>query len=232
MSGEAPAISPPSPTLLFDLDGTIVDSQPGILASCRVALQTLGHTPDPSLDLTPLIGPPIEEGMSWLLARHGDDRVVEAVTAYRADYAGRGLFDTLAYAGMAEALAAMRTAGAQLIVATSKRTRFARTMLEHLGLADTFAAIHGSEEGGRFDHKTPLIGHIVERHGLDRHCCLMIGDRRFDIEGAHANGVRALGVLWGYGTQQELESAGADGLVPEPAALPAAVARGWEDTER
>ncbi|WP_332698582.1 MULTISPECIES: HAD hydrolase-like protein [Alphaproteobacteria] len=208
-----------TPTVLLDLDGTLIDSEPGILSSCRAALRALGHTPEPSLDLSALIGPPIEDGMRWLLERYGDDRVTEAVAAYRSDYGQRGLFSSLPYPGIGQALTAMRRAGAQLILATSKRREFAQRILEHIGFDGFFVAIHGSEPGGALDHKPELISHIAELHSLAPGHCVMIGDRRHDVAGAHANEMRALGVLWGYGTLDELEAAGADGLVSEPASL-------------
>ena len=210
------------PTILLDLDGALVDSQPGILSSCRAALRALGHDPAPTLDLSAVIGPPIEDGMRLLLGAYGDDRVAEAVAAYRADYGQTGLFDSPPYPGIEAALAEMRQAGAQLILATSKRRVFAQRILEHGGLDGFFAAIHGSEPGGALDHKPELISHIAARHALAPRRCVMVGDRRYDIAGAHANGMRALGVLWGYGTREELEAAGADGLVAHPEALPAA----------
>ena len=211
------------PSFLLDLDGTLIDSQPGILSSCRTALRALGHVPDPSLNLSAIIGPPIEDIMRLLLEPYGDDRVAEAVAAYREDYGQNGLFGSLLYPGIAQALAEIRQSGARLYLATSKRTRFALSILEHLKLADLFDGIHGSEDGGALDHKPELIASIVERHALAHSHCVMVGDRRHDIIGAHANNMRALGVLWGYGTRDELEATGADDLVAEPAGLPAAL---------
>lgn len=211
-----------APTILLDLDGTLIDSLPGILSSCRAALCAMGLEPDPGLDLPSLIGPPIEDVMQVLLGPRSDDRIAEAVAAYRADYGQRGLFESLAYVGVAEALRALRSEGANLVVATSKRREFAERILEHIGLHGLFAAIHGSEPGGALDHKPELIAHIIQQYGLAAGRCVMVGDRRYDVVGAHANGMRALGVLWGYGTREELEAAGADGLVAEPAGLAAA----------
>lgn len=212
----------PLPTVLLDLDGTLVDSEPGILSSVRAALQALGHAPDPSLDISGIIGPPIEDIMGLLLARYGDDRTSEAVAAYRDDYGRRGLFGSRPYDGVPGALAALREAGAQLILATSKRRTFAQKILAHIGLEGLFAAVYGSEPGGALDHKPELIAHVLARHGLAADRCVMVGDRRYDIAGAHANRVRALGVLWGYGEREELQSAGADDLVADPSDLPAA----------
>jgi phosphoglycolate phosphatase len=210
------------PTVLLDLDGTLVDSLPGIDSSCRAALVQLGHIPAPDLDIAALIGPPIEDIMHVLLAPHGDDRIAQGVAAYRADYGARGLLDSHPYPGVAAALDTMRAAGAQLILATSKRREFAQRILAHIGFGLRFAAIHGSEPGGALDHKPELIAHVLAQHGLDPAACVMVGDRRYDISGAHANGVRALGVLWGYGARDELESAGAEDLVGDPRDLAAA----------
>lgn len=116
----------------------------------------------------------------------------------------------------------MQAAGARLILATSKRRVFAEQILGHTGLAPRFAAVHGSEPGGALDHKPELIAHILARHDVDPDACVMVGDRRHDIAGAQANGVRALGVLWGYGSREELEAAGADALVAAPPDLAAA----------
>ncbi len=107
----------------------------------------------------------------------------------------------------------MQQAGLRVYLATSKRQVFARRILEHLALAIHFDGIHGSVPGGELDHKPELLAHILSEHGISPSRCLMVGDRRHDIFGAHAVGMRGLGVLWGYGTRDELETAGADRLV-------------------
>lgn len=217
-----PEMPPIAPAILLDLDGTLVESAPGISSSCRAALQTLGHAPPTPLDMDGLIGPPIEEIMRLLLARYGDDRVAEGVAAYRADYGARGLFGTTIYEGIADALTVMQRAGARLFIATSKRRRFAVRIIDHLGLTAMFEAIHGSEEGGAIDHKPELLAHILAQHGLVADQCVMVGDRKYDIIGARANGMRSIGVLWGYGARAELEQAGADAVVARPELLPGA----------
>jgi phosphoglycolate phosphatase len=90
----------PASTILLDLDGTLIDSQPGILSSCRAALRALGHVPGPMNDLSAVIGPPVDDVMRFLLAPYGDDRIGEAVAVYRADYGERGLFESVAYPGI------------------------------------------------------------------------------------------------------------------------------------
>src|SRR6266849_10032871 len=113
----------------------------------------------------------------------------------------------------------MQQGGSRLYLATSKREAFARRILEHLELAAYFDGIHGSVPGGELDHKPELLAHILSKHSLLPSHSLMVGDRRYDISGAHAVGMRGLGVLWGYGTRDELETAGADQLVESTADL-------------
>lgn len=205
--------------LLLDLDGTLADSQPGILSSCRAALRALGHETDPEMDITAIIGPPIEDVMRYLLSPFGDDRVAEAVDAYRSDYGTRGLLLSELYHGIREALVALHSRGTRLFLATSKRQSFAQRILDNHGLSDLFQGVYGSVPGAGLDHKPELLAHILKDAGLDAEACLMIGDRKFDIVGAHANRMRAVGVLWGYGSREELELAGADLLIDAPSEL-------------
>ncbi|MGV1795104.1 HAD hydrolase-like protein [Rhizobium sp. A37_96] len=205
--------------LLLDLDGTLVDSQPGILSSCRAALRALGHETDPEMDITAIIGPPIEDVMRYLLSSFGDDRVAEAVDAYRSDYGTRGLLLSELYLSIREALVDLHSRGTRLLLATSKRQSFAQRILDNHGLSGLFQGVYGSVPGAGLDHKPELLAHILKDAGLDAEACLMIGDRKFDIIGAHANRMRAVGVLWGYGSREELELAGADLLIDAPSEL-------------
>jgi len=205
--------------VLLDLDGTLIDSRPGILASCLAALRALGHQPDENLDLTGIIGPPIEEIMQILLRPYGDDRIDQAVDAYRRHYGESGYLGSVPYPGIGRSLEEMRRAGLRIYLATSKRLLFASRILDRLEFTVTFDGIHGSVPGGALDHKPELLAHVLSEHGLSPHHCVMVGDRRHDIAGAHAVGMRGLGVLWGYGNRDELEAADADGLVEQPADL-------------
>lgn len=209
-------------SVLLDLDGTLVDSQSGIQASCHAALRALGREPTPSLDLATIIGPPIDRVMQRLLAPYGDSRVTEAVAAYREHYGSAGLFQSTVYPGVGDALNQLAAAGATLYVATSKPAATALRILTHLGLSERLSGIYGAAADGSLSEKTPLIAHILEREDLNAARCVMVGDRCYDVVGAHANGVRAVGVLWGYGTREELTQAGADVLIGHPAALAAA----------
>lgn len=216
-------LMPPTCFVFLDLDGTLINSQPGILASSLAALRALGHEPGEDLDMKGAIGPPLEDIMQGLLQRFGDDRVGEAVVAYRQHYGESGLFKSEPYPGIGSSLRRMQQAGLQIYLATSKREIFAIRILEHLGLAAYFNGIYGSLPGGELDHKPELLAHIMSQRDLTPSRGLMVGDRRHDITGAHAVGVRGLGVLWGYGSREELEAAGADRLVPSTADLAPAV---------
>jgi phosphoglycolate phosphatase len=219
-----------SRAVLFDLDGTLVDSRPGILASLHAALRELGHSPDPSIDLTWAIGPPLEDSMELLLRPYRDDRTREAVEAYRRHYRRHGVSVAAEYPGIRAAIDAMNAAGWRLFIATSKRASLARELLSHLDLSDRFAAIHGSTEDGSLDQKGPLIAHILRHEALDAAHAVMVGDRRHDVAGARANRVPVVGVAWGYGTRTELQEAGADAVIDDTAELMSAVASAglWE----
>ncbi|MBN9507710.1 MAG: HAD hydrolase-like protein [Alphaproteobacteria bacterium] len=210
--------------LLFDLDGTLLESRPGIVAALRHAMDVLGCPLDPAEDLSWAVGPPLADVAARLLAPFGDDRHAALMTAYRARYDAHGLFDCAVYAGIPAVLDEFRAGGWRLFVATSKGGAVARRLLEHFRLAPWFEAIYGSDDDGALAHKPELIAHILAREALAPEATLMLGDRRFDISGAHANDLRAVGVLWGYGGREELEQAGADALAEHPAALPVAAA--------
>jgi phosphoglycolate phosphatase len=203
------------PTILFDLDGTLTDSRAGIFGCLHRAMRALGHAMDETEDLTWAIGPPTEDMFARLLAPFGDTDVDRAVTLYRRCYDERGWRENTPYDGIGAALDAFAAAGMLLFVATSKRVDFARRIVTHFGFGQ-FQAVYGAEPGRLRSHKPELIGWILQQHGIDPARAVMIGDRSFDITGAHANRLRAIGVTWGYGTRGELEQAGADGIAESP----------------
>ena len=212
-------------SVLLDLDGTLINSYPGILASCLAALRALGHEPDESLDIRRTIGAPLEEIMQVLLEAYGDNRVGEAVAGYRHHYGQQGYLGSVPYPGIGKSLEEIKRSGWQIYLATSKRAIFASRILDHLKFAPYFDGIYGSVPSGALDHKPELLAHILSKHSLSQSRSLMVGDRRHDISGAHAVGMRGLGVLWGYGTRDELETAGADRLVIPLPISPARSAR-------
>jgi phosphoglycolate phosphatase len=127
------------------------------------------------------------------------------------------------YPGIDEALARVRESGARLFVCTAKPQVYAERIVAHFDLARHFAGVYGAELGGRFDDKATLMAHLVACEAVPVATAAMVGDRSHDIRAAHANGVRALGVLWGYGSREEL--AGADALVHTPDEVPSALRR-------
>lgn len=205
-------------TLLIDLDGTLIDSRPGIAASLEAALRALGHTPDPAFDITPMIGPPLPSVIGRVLALYNDDRVDIGIDAYRAHYGDVGLHQFTLYPGIAETLPALAERR-RCFVVTSKRSLYARRIIEKLGYTTMLGGVYGTEADGSLDDKADLIAAVLHKEDLDPSETIMVGDRLHDIHGAHANGLRAVGVLWGYGSRAELEQAGADTLVSGPAEL-------------
>ena len=207
-------------TILLDLDGTLVDPAAGIIGSCRHALEQLGCPPDPADDLRWMIGPPARESFARLVGSRADPE--EALRLYRARYGERGLTDATLYEGVFEALSDLRGRGFRLIVCTSKARVFARRVVEHFGLAAVLDAVYGPDLDGRLDDKGDLMAHIFATEHLSPGEACMVGDRKYDILAAARHGVPGVGVLWGYGDEPELRSAGAVALLKRPADLPAA----------
>lgn len=208
--------------ILFDLDGTLLDPKPGIIGSVQFALRELGLQVPPTEDLLHAIGPPLRDTFPALGVPAAE--VERAVALYRANYAGTGgnapaMYDAEPYAGIEDELAALRRADCRLIVATSKPRAFAQPILREKGLARYFTAIHGAELDGTRDDKADLIAYIIATENVDPGQALMIGDRKFDIIGAKKNGLRSIGVSWGYGSVAELREAGASALCDKPKGL-------------
>ena len=208
-----------NPTILLDLDGTIADSRPGIIASLRAALRDLRHAPALDEDFTWAVGPPLPEVWGRLMTQYGDDRADFGMARYREHYGLTGLYDATLFPGIADAIEALYLGGHELIVATAKRVDFGRRLVENLGLASRFLGIYGSIPDGSLDDKADLIADIMRREHLTADAMVMVGDRSHDIHAAHANGVKAIGVSWGYGAPGELLAAGADAIIAAPREL-------------
>jgi phosphoglycolate phosphatase len=207
--------------VLLDLDGTLVDPKAGLIGSVQYALRRLGAPIPPADELTWVIGPPLRRSFPRLLG--SDALTEEALAHYREHYRSGAMFEATVYDGIVDALDRLSAAGCRLIVATSKPHVFARPILERLGLARHFAAVHGPELDGANDHKADLIAHIIVREGIDPAPAVMIGDRQFDMVAAARNGIAAIGATWGYGSAEELRTAGAVALCDRPPDLPGAV---------
>jgi phosphoglycolate phosphatase len=209
--------------VLFDLDGVLADSRRAITSCMNHALAEAGREAVPASSLYPLIGPSLSSGFASLLGVEPDDPAVAAcIASYRAVYAEVSLRDTPTYPGVPEALARIG-AGRRLAVATSKPRAFAEPLIEALGFAELFEAVFAPELDLHVESKTTTVGKALAALRADGVPATMVGDRHVDMHGAHAHGLRAVGVTWGFGTAAELREAGADVLVAEPADLPAAV---------
>lgn len=192
-------------SVLFDMDGTLVDNSVGIFNGFRYALEQLGRTDEWPKVTRDVIGPPLRLSFQQLFGMD-EAQTEEAVRTYRVFYRATGVFQCTPYPGVEDALRALRDAGVTLILATSKAQVFAETILEHTGLGRYFSAIVGSELSGARDNKREIIEHI-QTTLLDegRLPAVMVGDRDLDAKGAQEAGMDALAALWGFGTAQEFE---------------------------
>jgi phosphoglycolate phosphatase len=211
-------------TLLVDLDGTLTDNFEGITRSIRHALAALDTAAPSDAALRCCVGPPLRQSFARLLATDDAATIERALAHYRKRYATTGWRENVVYAGIAQIIAQLAAAGATLVLCTSKPQPYAERIVADFGLAPHFSAIYGADLGGTLDDKAKLVAHLLERERQDAGACAMIGDREHDVRAAHANGVRAVGALWGYGSRDELTRAGADAIVSEPGELPAALA--------
>lgn len=212
-----PGIQPIISTVLFDLDGTLTDPRPGLVGAIQYAMQRLGHAAPPEEALLWCIGPPLRASFATLLASEDDALLTQAIGFYRERYGSTGLYENQVYTGIPNALAALQAAQVTLFVATSKPHEFARRIIEHFGLDRYFRHIYGSEFDGRHMDKRDLLRYILEQEGFAPDTALMVGDRGADMVGARVNRLWAGGVRYGYGSQEELTSAGAQVLFNTPA---------------
>jgi phosphoglycolate phosphatase len=201
--------------VLFDLDGTLSDSAPGILSSLQKAFADMGVPWLNDDSARALLGPPFYHTLPSYV---GQDRVDEAIRTYRHYYVDGGdMFNTASYPGMAELLQSLSGRGLRMAVATSKPEMHAAEIVRHLGYAEYFETIGGDTLDGRRDSKALVIGEVLKRLGdPDPASVLMIGDRSHDVLGAAAHQIGCAGVLWGYGSVAELTAAGALGPCGRP----------------
>ncbi len=209
-------------TVLLDLDGTLTDPFPGISRSILHALAEMDEPPLDEEALRGWIGPPLIDSFHTLF---GDAaRAARGVALYRERFAETGLFENAVFDGIPAALETLKASGFALVLATSKPRVFATRIVGHFGLDACLDAVHGAELDGTRSDKAELIAHAIVSEGIDPRRAVMVGDRRHDIDGARANGVRAIGVAWGYGTAGELATAAPDRIVEAVADLPPIVA--------
>ena len=201
-------------TLLFDLDGTLIDPASGIIGSFQFALRALGRSAPAAGELHWIIGPAMRASFASVLGSGA--QVEEALALYRARYSEQGIFDAVPYPGIHDALAALKREGFTLHVCTAKLESFAKRIITHFGFTNAFAGVYGSDPEGRLDDKGDLMQHLLAAEKIDPATACMIGDRKYDIAAASRNSMRSIGVLWGFGGQAELEQAGATAICANP----------------
>ena len=209
-------------TILFDLDGTLTDSEPGIVNSVLYALRRFGMDA-PRESLRVFIGPPLYDSFRGVMGMSDAD-ARRAVEVYREYFQDRGLYENAPYPGVPEMLRRLKEAGKTLVVATSKPETFARRIADHFGLAASLDAVCGADLAGGRSAKIDVIRYALEAGGIDPGAAVMVGDRKYDILGAKEAGLADVGVLYGYGTREELAEAGASRLAASVAELEALLA--------
>lgn len=205
--------------VLFDLDGTLIDSEPGITACLAHAFERIGAELPPREVLRTWIGPPFRLTFPSVL---GDDetRIVAAIDHYRDRFEEIGWSEHAVYEGIPELVAALAAQGDALAVVTTKPESQARLIVDHFPFGAAFARVYGPVDRHVHRSKAEMIAQALEDFGAGAGNATMIGDRYFDIEGARENGVRALGVAWGFGSVDELREAGAHAIADAPSQLP------------
>lgn len=202
--------------ILFDLDGTITDSKPGIINCIKYALDGKGimHPADNIFDK--MVGPPFRVSMKEFLGL--DMPMIEQlITLYRGKYEVDGWRQCKIYDGVTDMLDALKAAGKHLAIATSKPIKFTDIMVRELGLLKYFDFVGGASSDASRDSKADVINHVLEKLGVeDKSKVLMVGDRLYDIEGAKLCGVECAAVMWGYGSEEEFKQYGADYILDKP----------------
>lgn len=205
--------------ILFDLDGTLTDPKEGITRSVQYALHALGIE-EPSLDkLEPFIGPPLADSFREFYGLN-EEQIETAIAKYRECFNARGIYENKIYPGIAAMLASLKENGKKLSIASSKPTRFVERILDYFEIKTYFDVIIGSNMDGTRSRKEEVVEEALRQlvpTGMTpaekKTAVAMVGDRRFDIEGAKEHGITSVGVSFGYAPEGELEQAGADFIV-------------------
>lgn len=201
--------------ILFDLDGTLTDSKDGIIRSTQYMQKKLGLRVWSEQELHFIIGPPLIQSFTKEFGM-APDAAETAVEIFRERYATIGLFENSVFPGVAELLAALQKKGKRLAVATSKKEDLAVRILEHFGIAGYFEVIGGDRRELARDTKAKVMEYVLSAMHAKKEDVIMIGDRKFDIVGAHALGIPCIAVEYGYGDREEFMAHGADYIVATP----------------
>jgi phosphoglycolate phosphatase len=205
---------------LFDLDGTLIDSEHGITACVKHALARLDVPAPAPEELRGWIGPPLRHSFAPLLD-HDAARIEAAVEYYHERFNTHGWREHEIYPGIEALIERLLAAGHQLAVVTSKPHRHAAPIIAHLPFGEAFLRLYGPHPNSPHSEKASMIAEALADFSTEPSDAVMIGDRHFDIDGAVANHVRGIGVLWGFGSRAELEQAGASAIAATPDELSA-----------
>lgn len=204
--------------ILFDLDGTITDSSPGIINSYKYSLHKFGLTENDENIIRTYIGSPLRAYYSERqMLSHTDSEI--AVKFFREHYNETGIYENNVYPGLYELISELYDSGCRLYIATSKPEKFALTVLDHFKLDKFFSYIKGSDMSPDNKPKSEIIRHVIETNRLTKPECIMVGDRYHDIRGAKENGIRSAAVTYGYGSASELKNEFPDHIVSDAAGL-------------
>lgn len=197
-------------TILFDLDGTLTDPAEGITNSVAYALERYGIEVPERKELYCFIGPPLTDSFKKYYG-FSDSQATEAVEIFREYFRDKGIFENVMYGGIEALLSQLKEAGRTIVLATSKPEPFARRILERFGLISYFDIIAGATFDETRVKKADVIAYALDRlTEADISSCIMVGDREHDVKGAKEHDLSCIGVLWGYGSREELTEAGAD----------------------
>lgn len=199
--------------IFFDLDGTLADPTEGISRSVIHALTQMNRPIPDETTLRKFFGPPLRKSFRELAAMTADEAET-AVAHYRAYFAKNGIYENIMYPGVGDLLRELSDTGRTLILATFKPTVYAKGILESFGVLKYFSHLSDVKLADDFNSKTGIIKDLLYRAGVQElNGCVMVGDRSYDMEAAKEAGIRAIGVLYGFGSREELVAAGADAVV-------------------
>lgn len=205
--------------VLFDLDGTLIDPVEGITNCVEYALKKFNICFSSRVELYPYIGPPLVHSFMNFHGLSHDD-AERAVAYYRERFSVKGWLENRVYEGAPELLQELQSRGVALMVATSKPEEFTNRILEHYNLAQYFTFVAGCTLSGLRPEKGDVIAYLIEKYPeINADNCVMIGDRKYDVLGAHKCGLPVVGVLYGYGDRAEMEAVKADFIVEDIQAL-------------
>ena len=201
--------------ILFDLDGTLTDPGIGITNSVAHALAHWNIEVSDRAELYKFIGPPLSDSFMRYYGFSEED-AIQAIAVYREYFSVKGLYENEVYPGIPELLESLKAQGKTVVLATSKPEKFAARIIDHFGWSEHFTLVCGATMDSSRSKKGDVIAYTLKQLGItdaDKSSVLMIGDRHHDIDGAHENGLVAVGVLYGYGDREEHEKAGAEFVV-------------------